>query len=442
MALNKTLSPFAAADAASSSLHVTCPSCDFEFEVGDSILAKLRQEAEADFKSWKVQFEKDIQGRAKALDQVEAKLKEQQAAQARLIAEAVESEVNAKLTAQYPDLLKKARETAKSEADQRVLSLQSELTEKSEELSKLQIEQAALEKAQRELKAERGRFELEKQRAISAAIDAEKETLRESIGQEYVDKLQVQNLELDRARNQIAELNQKLKAKPSQELQGEALELDLECKLRNAFSLDDFSPVKKGQRGADILQLVFDRLGNQSGTILWETKRAQNWGGDWVQKLKGDQRESRATVAVIVSKATPSGIETFDFVEGIWIVKPAFAVALAIAIREGLLQTADARKAAEGIETKATLVYGYLMSDEFKSRFGSIVETFMTMQSKLIKEKSAAVKNFNTREKQHETVLKACFGIIGDLQGIAGQDLKSLEEIELTALPAGDEEEN
>jgi len=441
MALSKTITAFASAETASSTLTVTCPTCDLEFEVGDSILAKLRQEAEADFRAWKLLFEKEVRERSQSLDEREAHFKRAQAEQSKLIADTVESELKSKISAQYPDLLRRARETAKNETDQRVQTLQSELDGKSQELSKLQRDQAVLEKSQRDFKAERDRFELDKQRAISAAIDDEKEILRRNIGQEFDDKFQVQNVELDRARKQIDDLNQKLKAKPSQELQGEALEWDFEGKLREAFTLDELTPVKKGQRGADILQSVLNRLGSPSGTILWETKRAQTWSGDWIQKLKADQREARATVGVVVSQVTPAGIETFDFIEGVWIVKPAFAVALAVAIREGLLQTADARKAAEGIETKATLVYGYLMSDDFKSRFGSIVDTFVDMQKRLVKEKNGATKNFNAREKQHETVLKSCFGIIGDLQGIAGQDLKSLEEIELKALPTVDEGE-
>jgi len=251
----------------------------------------------------------------------------------------------------------------------------------------------------------------------------------------------MQNLELERTKRQVEELNQKLKAKPSQELQGEAFEMDLESKLVSEFPMDDIKPIKKGQRGADLRQRVHSRIGESSGTILWELKQAENWSGEWIAKLKADQREARATVAIIVSHVTPAAIDSFGIVDGVWIVKPEFAICLAVAIREGLLQTSDARRAAEGVETKAGLVYQYLMSEEFKSRFGAIVETFVEMQRKLIKEKASASKNFSQREKQHETVLKACFGVLGDLQGIAGQDLKSLEEIEQKALPQGEGEE-
>lgn len=442
MAVHNQISSFAVADTAQTPLFVACPECAHEFEIAESILSKLKVQAKSDFEQWKSAFVLDHQKREQALAEQEAALKFAQANQGKEIERRVSEEASTRLKEEYPDLLRKAKAEAKQEADKQLLSLQTELESKGEELSKIKAEQAELLKEKRALKAERDQFELEKQKAINEAIDKESAQLRTSVSKEFEDKFQVQNVELERARKTIEELNQKLKAKPSQELQGEALEVDLETKLADEFPIDEFTPVKKGQRGADILQAVHNRLSQPCGTILWESKRAQNWGGDWIQKLKEDQREARATVAIIVSQVTPAGVETFDMVEGVWIVKPEFAVALAVAIREGILQTSDARKAAEGIETKATLVYRYLMSDEFKSRFGAIVETFVLMQKQLTKEKNAASKAFNQREKQHETVLKACFGVIGDLQGIAGQDLKSLEEIEMKALPAVEEDED
>ncbi|MEI7577896.1 MAG: DUF2130 domain-containing protein [Armatimonadota bacterium] len=435
-------SALAVIDTASTELVVTCPACDHEFEIAGSILSKLQQEAKATLQAWQSDFLSKHREREKQLSEKEEALKQSAAEQAKLVEQQVAEQLATRFKAEYPDLIKKAKQDAQLEAEKQVQSVQADLDAKSEQIAQLQASQADLLKEKRELKAKQDQFELDKQIAISKAIQEESANLQKSISEKFDTQFQVQKVELDRARKTIDELNEKLKAKPSQELQGEALELDLEAKLGEEFRTDEFTPVKKGQRGADILQVVNNRLSQPCGSILWETKRAQNWGGDWIQKLKQDQREERATVAIIVSQVTPAGVDTFDMVEGVWIVKPQYAVALAIAIREGILQTSEARKAAEGIESKATLVYSYLMGEDFKSRFGAIVETFVTMQKQLIKEKIAATKAFNQREKQHETVLKACFGVIGDLQGIAGQDLKSLEEIELKALPSGDEEEN
>ncbi|QYK53087.1 MAG: DUF2130 domain-containing protein [Fimbriimonadaceae bacterium] len=441
MAISNEIKALAVIETAQTQFSVICPACDHEFEVAESILSKFEQDVKARFDKWQSDFLAEQTSRESSLNAREEALKLSWENQAKEVEQRVSQEISERLKIEYPDLIRKAKAEAKQDTDKEVLALQVELDSKGEELSKLKSEQAELLKEKRELKSERDQFELDKQKAITEAIEKESEQLRTSVSKEYDDLFQIQNVELERARKTIEELNQKLKAKPSQELQGEALELDLETKLGNEFPIDEFNPVKKGQRGADILQVVNNRLSQPCGSILWESKRAQNWGGDWIQKLKQDQREARATVAIIVSQVTPVGIEVFDILEGVWIVKPEFAVVLAVAIREGIIQTSDAQKAAEGIETKAALVYRYLMSDEFKSRFGAIVETFVLMQKQLTREKNAAAKAFNQREKQHETVLKSCFGVIGDLQGIAGQDLKSLEEIEMKALPGSGEDE-
>lgn len=427
--------------ASAASLLVTCPSCEHSFEVGDVVLERLRMEAKTEFDIWKREELKKNQIREHELAKRESEVEASKSRIAKDVENQVSDKLKERLDREYPDLVAKARSAAKQESDLAMAALRAELNGKAEEISNLQLEQANLLKLQREFFAEKQRFELDKQKAISDAISNETSNIRSSIEHEYDQKLQLKDVELDRARKHAEELSRKLREKPSQELQGEAEELDLELRLTTQFPLDEVTPVKKGQRGADIKHIVKNRLGTASGSILWEVKRAQSWAGDWISKLKQDVREERATLGVIVSRVTPEGVDSFEFMDGIWIVKPEFAIALASALREGFHQTSEARKAAEGIETKATLVYKYLMSDEFKSRFGAIVETFVDMQRKLAKEKAASIRNFNQREKQHQTVLDSCFGVLGDLQGIAGQDLKSLEEIEMKALPAADEEE-
>lgn len=75
----------------------------------------------------------------------------------------------------------------------------------------------------------------------------------------------------------------------SQQLQGEVLELELEHMLESAFFHDLIEEVKKGQRGADVVQTVRTPAGKICGKIIWEAKRAENWSDKWLQKL-GDER--------------------------------------------------------------------------------------------------------------------------------------------------------
>lgn len=226
----------------------------------------------------------------------------------------------------------------------------------------------------------------------------------------------------------------------SQQLQGEVLELDLQCTLVQTFPWDQIEEVKKGQRGADCLQKVMSSSSQRAGAILWETKRAQNWGGDWIAKLKADARESKADLAVIVSEVLPCQ-ESLGLVEGVWVVTPSLAIPLAYALRESIIKTAEARRAAEGKQTQAGIIYDYVTGPEFRARLEGIAEPFKRMQLDLTKERRLAEIRFNKRQKQIDRVLQACFGMVGDLHGMAGQDIAELEAIELKALEASGEEE-
>lgn len=77
----------------------------------------------------------------------------------------------------------------------------------------------------------------------------------------------------------------------SQQTQGEVLELQVEDQLRRLFPQDEITEVKKGQRGADVTQVVKTPLGVTAGIILWEAKNAQ-WQASWHPKLRADMREA------------------------------------------------------------------------------------------------------------------------------------------------------
>ena len=110
---------------------------------------------------------------------------------------------------------------------------------------------------------------------------------------------------------QIEELRRKAE-QGSQQLQGEALEIELERMLRSRFPRDLIEPVPKGEFGGDVLHRVLGPAGQTCGTILWESKRTKNWSDGWLAKLRDDQRAAKAEIALIVSSALPKGVETFD----------------------------------------------------------------------------------------------------------------------------------
>lgn len=140
---------------------------------------------------------------------------------------------------------------------------------------------------------------------------------------------------------------------------------------------------------------------------------------------------------MIVTQALPKGVETFELIDGVWVVHPRATLPVAVTLRHTLIEVASARKASEGQDSKMEMVYQYLTGPRFRQRVHAIVEAFSTMQEDLDKEKKAITKQWSKREEQIGRVMQSTVGMYGDLQGIAG---KSLQEIEGLGFPALEDE--
>jgi hypothetical protein len=108
-------------------------------------------------------------------------------------------------------------------------------------------------------------------------------------------------------------------------------------------------------------------------------------------------------------------------------------------LRNALLELAVARQASEGRETKAGLVYQYLIGSRFRQRVQAIVEAFTSMQDDLAAEKKALQKQWAKRETQLERLMSSTVGMYGDLQGIAGRSLEEIEGLSVLALEGPEE---
>lgn len=220
----------------------------------------------------------------------------------------------------------------------------------------------------------------------------------------------------------------------SQQLQGEVQELDLERRLREAFVRDTIEPVPKGQFGGDTVHRVLGAQGQPCGTILWESKRTKNWSTAWPDKLKQDQRTAKADLAVIVTQAMPSGIDTFGEVDGVWVCTPSLAIPLAAALRLALTEASLARRATEGQQDKMAVLYQYLTGPQFRQRVEALKDAFTTMQQDLDTERRVIMKQWEKRAKQIERVMSSTVGMYGELQAIAGSTLQQIEGLEMKAL--------
>jgi len=187
-------------------------------------------------------------------------------------------------------------------------------------------------------------------------------------------------------------------------------------------------------RGADVMQRVCSTTGQVCGTIIWESKRVKNWSDGWIEKLKEDQREAKADIAVLVSTVLPRGITGIHQQNGVWIADYTLVIGLATALRHGLMEIAAAKTSMEGRSEKLEMLYDYLSGPQFRQQIEAIVDAFVSMSKDLDQERRAMEKIWAKREKQIEKVVKNTSRMYGSLQGIVGSTLPELKTLELKAL--------
>jgi hypothetical protein len=415
---------------------ITCPQCKIEIKLTESLAAPLIQATRREFETRLAQKDADfakkesiLRDREAAIARMKEKLDEELAA--RLLQErskiAAEEATKAKLST-ATDLEQKTRALAE---------LQEVLKQRDLKLAEAQKAQAEVLKKQRELDDAKREMELTIEKRIQESLNATREQARKEAEEELRLKVNEKEQTISSMQRQIEELKRRAE-QGSQQLQGEVQELELENLLRTKFPRDSIQPVPKGEFGGDVLHRVNGTLGQSCGFILWECKRTKNWSDGWLAKLREDQRTAKAEIAVMVSQALPKDVETFEFIEGVWVTHPRAAMPMAVVLRQTLLEVAAVRQSSEGQQTKMEMVYQYLTGSRFRQRVQAIVEAFSCMREDLDREKRAIVKQWAKREQQIDRVMEATVGMYGDLQGIAGKTLQEIEGLEFSALDQPD----
>ena len=412
---------------------IICPNCKSEIKLTESLAAPL-------IEATRRKYEEKIAQKDAEVTKREAALREQKAALERA-KEAIDEQVEAKVKSERQRIAaeeaKKARLAMTMDLDQKakeLTELQEVLKERNTKLAEAQKAQAALIRKQRELDDAKREMDLTIEKRVQESLgkvrDQAKRDAEEGLKLKVVEKEQT----IAAMQRQIEDLKRKAE-QGSQQLQGEAQELHLEQTLQARFPLDAVEPVPKGEFGGDILQRITGPTGQRAGTILWESKRTKNWSDGWLPKLRGDQRAAKAEVAVIVSAALPNDVDSFDLIDDVWVTDPRFAIPVAIALRQSLIELAAARQAGEGQQTKMELVYQYLTGPRFRHRVQAIVEKFTDMQQDLDKERKIMTRLWAKRAGQIHGVIESTAGMYGDLQGIAGRTLQEIEGLDFKLLP-------
>jgi len=433
-----------------SDLTIQCPHCQKPFKLNETLAAPIIEQT-------RKKFEREFEEKEEALEErLKTFTEEQEAAkkarkdlekERALLAkkqEEIEERIAEQVKEQRAAIEREAAKKAKQKFDEKLAEreeekaeLEEQLKEKEEKLAEARKQEVEFRRKQRELDDKMKAADVELEKRLAEALAPERDRARKEAEEQ-------QKLRIAEKDKTISELQQKLEEairkaeQGSQRIQGEVQELDLEASLRAAFPRDVIEEIAKGQSGADIVQRVLDGVGKTCGSILWESKRTIRWQDGWLAKARQDQRAAKAEIAVIVSETMPQGVDHFEHIDGVWVTCPMLAVPLAMALRAGLVDTATARCASEGQQTKMAVLYQYLTGSQFKQRIQAIVEGFKSLKEDLESEKRSTLRRWAAKEKQLELVMAATTGMYGDLQGIAGKTLPEIEGLEYKALPGAD----
>lgn len=442
-----------------SDIVITCPQCGHQFPLSDALAAQLHARFDAEHRASLEAAVREAESRAqqqlsaqlatlqKMLDEQAARAREAEARELALKQKALQLEESQRQAIERARLETEAR--LRREADEKTQTLlaqteqrirQAVALEKQQLEARLAEEHAKLEQAQKAeldlrrqaeaLETRARELDLELARRLDAKRAEWEANLRQTLSAEQELKLKEKEKQIEDMKRVIDELKRKSE-QGSQELQGEVLELDIQAALERQFPHDTIQPVPRGVSGADLIHTVLDAQGRACGKVVWETKNTKHWSPQWLAKLKDDTRAVGGNLAVLVSTVLPEGLHEFGLMEGVWVVSRRAWPALAVALREQLLQVAFAHAASEGRQEKMEVLYRYLSGDAFRQRVTGIVEAFTAMQDQLARERRAMERLWKEREKQIERVIANTVGMYGEMRGILGGGLPEITQLSL-----------
>jgi hypothetical protein len=433
---------------------IECPKCGHSIPVSEALHHQLTEE----LKDQIDQKEKDFSIREKEIKDKEAQISAQEKNVEKRVAVAVSTALTSRekeLKSREVQLSKAERsiekrvkdtvdqERTKLEADakkkaEEAMSIEmqdtkSQLQENKEKLKLAEKAELNLRKRERELEEKQQNIELETARRLSA----QKAEVEENISKKFSEEHRLKDREKEKViqdlKVALEDANRKAQ-QGSQQLQGEVQELDIEDILREQFPYDDIVPIPKGIRGADALQIVKIPSGTLCGSILWESKRTKNWSESWIKKLKDDQREAKADIAVIISEVLPKDLPNSGHRDRVWIGNYSTLRLLSAALRASLVGIASAKLASDNKDEISDLLFRYVTGSEFRQKVEAMIDTYKDMRETIDREKRASIARWSKQEKQIDKVIAITAGTYGDLRGLIGSSMQSIP-----ALEAGEE---
>jgi len=409
---------------------ISCPNCGHNFNVEDVFYKEIELAEKQKYQQKLQEVQRSYTEKEEILEKREQQLEEKRKKANDLFQERINKELSG--------LRKEEAEKASKEVAFKLEALEKEAKDKSVLVLELQKKEVAFLQQQKLMSEEQERREIElKKKLLEQQNEIEqKARLKERENFELKEKDYQKKLE---DQMKLVEEMKRKSEQGSMQLQGEVQELAIEQWLKSQFPLDEIDEIKKGARGGDCIQIVNTRTQTNCGKIYYESKRTQNFGGDWIEKFKQDMRSKNIDIGVIVTKTMPKNMPRMGLKDGVWVCTFEEFKGLSIALREGCVKVANTLALQENKGDKMNMLYNYLTGKEFKMQIEAIVEGFTALKEGIDAEKRSMLRIWKQREKQLEKVLLSTTGFYGAIKGIAGNAIPTVDYFEL---PTGEVEEN
>lgn len=406
---------------------IKCPNCNYEFPLEEALNDELKEAIEKEKQELRQKMSDHLRKKDEEMQRKETEWKAQQEKRERELQSQIETNLRKNITADFENQLRMLEQNNK---------------DNEEKLKQSRQKEADFFRKEQELKNKEAEIDLTIQKQLQKDREKLTEDIRRIEEQKIATKeteFQLRLKELEKQLDDQKKLADEMRRRAEQgsmQLQGEVQELALEEMLKTSFPFDLICEVGKGVRGADCIQTIRNNFGQECGKIIYESKRTENFGTDWIEKLKADMRSLGADIAIIVTKAMPKGMERFGEKDGVWICSFNEIKSVAYMLRDGIIKIFNASKSQENKGDKMHMLYDYLTSNEFASQWKAIREGFMSMKLSIQKERDAMEKLWKAREKQLEKVLLNAAHVRGSIEGISG-----LDSVDLNLLESGNEDD-
>ncbi len=396
---------------------IKCPNCFHEFPLEEAMSEEYKKDLREQMMIYKKQKDEETEKIEIEWQNKLAGMEKEQQLLLQKEKEKFRKEVEASL-----------RKSISSDFENKLQLLEKHSTETEAKLKDARVKELEFLKKEADIKNREAELELNLQRMLQQErekiteevkkFEQQKNELKET---EYMLKLKEMEKQLD-AQKKLAEEMKRKAEQGSMQLQGEVQELALEELLKLTFPFDLITEVGKGIKGADCIQTVRNNMGQECGTIIYESKRRQNFSNDWIDKLKNDMRNQKADIAVIVTSVMPKDMDCFGLKDGVWICSFSEVKAMSSVLRDGVIRIFNSARKHENKGDKINMLYDYLTSNEFSEKWKAMREGFKSIYESIQKEKDIMEKLWASRKKQLEKILYNSNEIKGSIEGISGND--------------------